>query len=539
MTVAGGTTPPLDYHHATKHAFGRFSRSPGYLDWANQPNPFRRFAGAELLSLPRTPRPSVAMVADLYSGQVPPSAVAVDTIGEFLRCSLGLSAWKVYGASRWALRVNPSSGNLHPTEAYLCWNNRVFHYAPAEHVLEERAFLGDSVGAHAVGLGDDQFLVALTSIPWREAWKYGERAFRYCQHDIGHALGALRMAAAMLGWTMRILPDWPDADTSALLGIDRDDDFAGAEREVPGVMALVSSRFPAATGDISATRLTTAARSAIWRGQANRLSESVVAWPAIDMVTLATEYSGNDSRPVSHAGMRAPAVVADGPSARDIILQRRSATAFDPRGVLRQDVFFAMLGRLRPDYPPCDVQGTLALVHLVVFVHRVQDLAPGIYAYLRSDAGVADEWRAAMRPEFLWERVPDGRSDGHGGLFLLAPLDVRNLARRLSCDQDIAADGFFSLGMLGRLASLAETGGWLYRRLFWECGLIGQVLYLEAEAAGARGTGIGCFYDDPVHAALGLTDDRWQSLYHFSMGLPLDDGRLTTEPGYAWEPNDQ
>ena len=36
----------------------------------------------------------------------------------------------------------------------------------------------------------------------------------------------------------------------------------------------------------------------------------------------------------------------------------------------------------------------------------------------------------------------------------------------------------------------------MYRRLFWECGLIGQVLYLEAEAAGVRGTGIGCFYDD-------------------------------------------
>ena len=28
-------------------------------------------------------------------------------------------AWKQYGASRWALRVNPSSGNLHPTEAWI------------------------------------------------------------------------------------------------------------------------------------------------------------------------------------------------------------------------------------------------------------------------------------------------------------------------------------------------------------------------------------------------------------------------------------
>ena len=34
-------------------------------------------------------------------------------------------------------------------------------------------------------------LVALTSIHWREAWKYGERAFRYCQHDLGHAIAAV------------------------------------------------------------------------------------------------------------------------------------------------------------------------------------------------------------------------------------------------------------------------------------------------------------------------------------------------------------
>ena len=77
-------------------------------------------------------------------------------------------------------------------------------------------------------------------------------------------------------------------------------------------------------------------------------------------------------------------------------------------------------------------------------------------------------------------------------------------ANRLSCDQDIAADGFFSLGMIARLEpSLRERGEWFYRRLFWECGMIGQVLYLEAEAAGARGTGIGCFYDDAGARAAG------------------------------------
>src|SRR5215813_6198222 len=80
-------------------------------------------------------------------------------------------------------------------------------------------------------------------------------------------------------------------------------------------------------------------------------------------------------------------------------------------------------------------------------------------------------------------------------------------------------------------------GPTFYRHLFWETGMVGQVLYLEAEAAGARGTGIGCFYDDPVHDVLGLSGHTFQSLYHFTVGIPVEDTRLTTEPGYEWEKN--
>jgi hypothetical protein len=80
--------------------------------------------------------------------------------------------------------------------------------------------------------------------------------------------------------------------------------------------------------------------------------------------------------------------------------------------------------------------------------------------------------------------------------------------------------------------SLERFGPWFYPRLFWESGMIGQVLYLEAEAAGLRGTGIGCFFDDPVHQVLGLEGLSYQSLYHFTVGGPVQDARLTTLPAY-------
>src|SRR2546422_11141300 len=108
-----------------------------------------------------------------------------------------------------------------------------------------------------------------------------------------------------------------------------------------------------------------------------------------------------------------------------------------------------------------------------------------------------DALRAAIGRDFAWQQVADGLP-----FFRLARGDCRRLAERVSCDQEIAADGFFSLGMLAEFdASLAELGPEFYRHLFWESGVVGQVLYLAAEAAGTRGTGIGCFYDEPVHAA--------------------------------------
>ena len=71
-----------------------------------------------------------------------------------------------------------------------------------------------------------------------------------------------------------------------------------------------------------------------------------------------------------------------------------------------------------------------------------------------------------------------------------------------------------------------------YPLLFWETGMIGQALYLAAESDGYRGTGIGCFFDDLVHDLLGLKDQQWQSLYHFTVGKHIEDRRISTKPAY-------
>ena len=39
------------YHDETKHHFQRYARSLGFLDWSSQPDPFRRYGGAEVVRL--------------------------------------------------------------------------------------------------------------------------------------------------------------------------------------------------------------------------------------------------------------------------------------------------------------------------------------------------------------------------------------------------------------------------------------------------------------------------------------------------------
>jgi hypothetical protein len=179
---------------------------------------------------------------------------------------------------------------------------------------------------------------------------------------------------------------------------------------------------------------------------------------------------------------------------------------------------------------PWDAWPYTPRLHLILFVHRVEGLEPGLYALPRRPEAKA-ALRDALRAEFLWQRVAD--APAHLPLFQLLPGDCRAVARTVSCHQAIAADGCSALSMLSEFDDQVRRDPWHYRTLHWEAGLLGQVLYLEAEAAGLRGTGIGCYFDDAVHQALGLKSTRYQDLYHFTVGRALVDERLGSELPYA------
>ena len=526
------------YHRRTKHALGRFAPGPGMLDWANQPDPFRRFAGAPVLELPLLRAPA-GLLAD------PPASLSPDSLGLFFELGLGLTAWKQLNDIQWSLRANPSSGNLHPTECYallpavaqISDQPALYHYAPREHGLELRCqYAAGAMAGPDAGLPDGCFLIALSSIHWRESWKYGERAYRYCQHDAGHAIGSLAYAAAILGWRMEMHTAASDKDLSRIFGFDRRDAQNSGEAEFPDLMAVISTAVPQAAIEPDIDRLIQAAETGVWRGTANQLSSDQEDWPWIAQAEQAAGKLDRTAEPEPHrltSGAAAPDLAAGSiQSTIDIIRRRRSAVAMDGETSITGEQFFRMLQRTLPAaamvpwtsfcHPP--------RIALCIFVHRVDGVAPGLYALMRDRDRLA-AFQAAARPEFTWRPTgPDTLP-----LYELKKADFRQVAAMVSCTQDIASDGAFSLGMVADFSrTLSEEGAAAYRRLFWESGIVGQVLYLEAEAAGVQSTGIGCFFDDQVHRTLGFEIDNndWQSLYHFTVGRGVADTRLMTLPAY-------
>ena len=492
-------TTVLEYHDRTKHRPSRYAASLGYMDWATQPNPYRRYIGAPLIPLTHSQiTPPYHLLFE--KGSLPSAPLCIESLSQLLRYSLGLAAIKSHGGSEWALRCNASSGNLQPTECYiiapamvgLSDHPTLSHYAPREHALE-------LLHTYETPLSQDGFTIALSSIIWREAWKYGERCYRYCQLDAGHAYGAIKIACAMLGWQCKI----ESIDTKEIahaFGLDQVERFHPAERESPDLLIRIENISPLPSLPTLSYR-------------ANLLSSSHHDWPILPLIDEATQGVYPSPKPLS----RPRTIPKPTKSTSEVILKRRSAQMMDGSSITLEQ-FRTLLDSSLFCAEASDV-------HFILFVHRVEALEKGLYTFIRNRDDL-ETLKKAMDQNFIWE-------DCNNGLYCLQKGDYRGAAQMISCNQEIAKDGAFSFGMLCNFSTSLEKHGAIgYKNLYHQCGMIGQILYLEATSLGLSATGIGCFLDDEFHALLGLRDQHFQSLYHFTIGRAIVDTRITTLKPY-------
>lgn len=507
----------FEYHETTKHSQQRYARSLGYMDWATQPNPFREYSVSENILLPLALEHNTPPY-HLLNSELPCAPLLKD-LSQLLQFAMGIAAYKVAGADSWAVRCNASSGNLHPSEAYLILppvleeqngKSTVCHYTPKEHALEKLAEFDTSFWQE---LPQNSFLVGLSSITWREVWKYRERAFRYTNLDVGHAWQALVVSAKMLGWNVTRLDSVNDADIATILGLTQKSRFQETEL---GDMLLVISPEPIQSSHVIDTLVEDV--PLVYNGIANRLSPSMQEWsiiPAIEEATSSKQIA--QKRVTRNAFTPKPTQ-----ESKAVVLGRRSIHVMDKESSwISKEQFHTILQSVH--YSLDEKENS---AHLVLFVHRVEGYDSGLYILVRNqrDKTLLQD---AMQSEFVWMQTECEE------LYLLTKSDLKIQSKAISCSQDIASDGAFSLGMLCNFSEQLQTyGAHRYKELYWECGAIGQQLYLEATSMGLSGTGIGCFLDDMMHSLLGLKTNQFQSLYHFTIGRGYVDSRIQTQAPY-------
>jgi len=500
----------FDYHEATKHAAEKIQRSAHFLDWANMPHPFRHYEGVPVLDLPAGAPPQANMIEVLRGAPGRPAAAdGAEFLSQLLFHSAAISATKVARPSgyRYALRVNPSSGNLHPTEFHFAaqgmkaWPDGLYHYRVSSHMAEQRAagsWMPDVLACvDAPWLEQYPLVFVLTTIAWREAWKYRSRAYRYCLHDLGHAWESLALAARACGAEARAVGHFADDDLADLLHL---------EDEWP--LLLVSVR-----GDAIPHERRWGRRREWLGGTPNRLSGATVEFPLIAQAHAASKLTRPlgrlarpSPRPESAAGDLLLHCAAQSPdSFAEAVRRRRSALDF--RGGVEKigahQLGVMIEAGMRPHQ--ADFEGDLfghlsaRYIHLYLFVHRVNGIAPGLYR-CRTESGTLE---------------------------LLREGDQRVAAAGLSLGQELAGNSCVTFSMIADLErAFGDHGNRGYRYAFFEAGAIGQRFYLAAEAMGFQSTGIGAFYDDEVHRYLGIKPAEGQVVYHFASGYAVADDRL-------------
>jgi SagB-type dehydrogenase family enzyme len=482
------------YHNGTKHSYESIRTNRHYLDWENQPIPFKIYSELEPIPLPQQLSSSGTTALEAISSlETPPKdriVPSIQTLAEILYLSAGITKRRSYPGGEILFRAAACTGALYHIDLYLVCGDLpglkagVYQFGPQDFALR-RLRDGDYRNALAQASGREPAIanapamIVCASTYWRNAWKYQSRAYRHCYWDTGTILANLLAAADARHTPARIVLGFVDDAVSRLLSLETTREGAltlvalgnapsQANKSSPPVDPLTFQTAP-----LSKTEVDYPAIRAMHEASSLENEAEVIDWRG--------QTLGNPStltgRPIPIAKDRLIALqpLGDDEMARDSledVIQRRGSTRQFSRESISFRQLSTMLDRatrgvpadfLRPEEAP--------LNDLYLIVHAVEDLSPGAYVFHR---------------------------DSRTALELLKEGDFRHQAGHLGLGQEIPADcsvDMFFLTDLNRV--LDRWGNRGYRAAQLEASIMGGKLYLAAYAQGLGASGL-TFFDDDV-----------------------------------------
>ena len=477
------TEAALNYHQQTKHSHESVRSDPHFLDWSNQPIPFKTYLGLEPLPLPSQWSETSVPALEAISGTASAESEAIPTLDQLARLlylSAGLTRTREVPGGEIQFRAASCTGALYQVELYVVCGALpdcpagLYHFSPRDFSLY-RLREGDYRAVVARASGEEPSISAApatiicTGTYWRNAWKYRSRAYRHFGWDNGTILANLLAAGFTLQLPTQLILGFVDDEVNQLLDLDTDREVA---LSLVAVGQTLEERF-ASPPAVEPLGLSTQA-----------LSRSEVDYPEMRVVHSATslisgeeaakwrEQTPDQEFPDSQGSVWKldPHAEASVDSLEAVVRRRGSSRQFE-RTPISFEQFSTILA--------CSAQGIEAdflkpfgssLNHWYLIAHAIEGLPPGAYVFHRQ----------------------------RGELELLKEGDFRSEAGHLGLGQALPADASADIFFLADLGSILERfGNRGYRAVQLEAGILGGKLYLAAYAQRLGATGL-TFYDDDV-----------------------------------------
>jgi len=485
MTDNRNSDAAWNYHNVTKHSYTSIRTNAHFMDWNNQPLPFKIYPTLEPMRLPGEVRQSgvaaLSAIAERVSVQTNASP-DLKAVAQLLYLSAGITRRRKYSGGEIYFRAAACTGALYEVELYLVCGELggleagVYHFGPAEFGLRKlragdyRGALVEATGGEAA-IAHAPLTIICTCTYWRNAWKYQARTYRHFGWDNGTLLANLLAVATALGLPAKVVCGFVDANVNRLLDVN-------TEREVAFSLVAVGHADglpPPPPAEISPLSLETVPLSQ--REVDYPLMREIHAASSLDSKEEVEEWRGHT--PMTDVPPPAGPVVqltplSDAEMPRDPIeqvIQRRGSTRKFARSPITLTQLSTMLDRTTRGVPAdfLDPPGA-QLNDLYLIVHAVDGLSPGAYVFHRS----------------------------RGALDCLKQGNFRADAGYLGLQQELPADAAIDIFFLADLRPILQRfGNRGYRAVQLEAGILGGKLYLAAYAQHLGATGL-TFFDDDV-----------------------------------------
>lgn len=418
-------------------------------------------------------------------------------------------------------------------------------------------------------LPKNNFIIALSTVMWREIWKYGPRGWRYTQLDVGHAIGSLIIACKITDYEVKVLDAKQIPNANQILGFNQARDSTCVndtrEGEKAEVFLLLTPKDKNNNENtlkqkyenmLQILKELSKKEEPIVSGQPNIVfinAKDPVIWPYIDYIEKATNFllplNNNSNLPYSTEKTTNDSIqiFSDIDKLCKSVRIRRSVLDFREENISILQ-FVNCIASILPEFNPMvsqtcqnfqdifEISRYYPNIHFGLWISGVSGLENGLYLLIR---GTSNEFISQINEELKLEETPrsliqvKNKSIHHDiNLFYVKPEErnnetIRKEASDFSCFQSIAKDCSVVISMLAPVNQSIDLCPVNYSYLHWEAGFLGQMLYIQAYEQGIGATGMGCFLDGET-ANVFKVSSLLTPIYHFAFGQQVKDIRFSS-----------